>query len=128
MDQAVELTKPQEPWIGSRGRIGVVIPSTNTAVEYDCQRFMPEGVTWHFARFWVNRGFTVLPRGRLQLPSPGQHSCCFRRLIDSNLRLSASSALPWPRLHASGSAIQFADLIAGAPARSRSTLTQYVES
>ena len=55
MDQAVELTKPQEPWIGSRGRIGVVIPSTNTAVEYDCQRFMPQGVTWHFARFWVNQ-------------------------------------------------------------------------
>ena len=55
MDQKVELTKPQEPWIGSRGRIGVVIPSTNTAVEYDCQRFMPEGVTWHFARFWVNQ-------------------------------------------------------------------------
>ena len=55
MDQIIELTKPQEPWIGSRGRIGVVIPSTNTAVEYDCQRFMPEGLTWHFARFWVNQ-------------------------------------------------------------------------
>ena len=55
MDQTVELTKPQEPWIGSRGRIGVVIPSTNTAVEYDCQRFIPQGVTWHFARFWVNQ-------------------------------------------------------------------------
>jgi maleate isomerase len=55
MDQKIELTKPQEPWIGSRGRIGVVIPSTNTAVEYDCQRFLPEGVTWHFARFWVNQ-------------------------------------------------------------------------
>ncbi|MFP6711613.1 MAG: arylmalonate decarboxylase [Rhodospirillales bacterium] len=55
MDQPVKLTKPQEPWIGSRGRIGVVIPSTNTAVEYDCQRFIPEGVTWHFARFWVSQ-------------------------------------------------------------------------
>ncbi len=55
MNQSIELTKPQEPWIGSRGRIGVVIPSTNTGVEYDCQRFIPEGVTWHFARFWINQ-------------------------------------------------------------------------
>ena len=55
MDQKIELTKPQEPWIGPRGRIGVVIPSTNTGVEYDCQQFMVPGVTWHFARFWVNQ-------------------------------------------------------------------------
>ena len=53
MDTAIELTKPQEPWIGSRGRIGVVIPSTNIGVEYDCQRFIPQGVTWHFARFFI---------------------------------------------------------------------------
>jgi maleate isomerase len=45
--------KPQEPWIGSRGRIGVIIPSTNIGVEYDCQRLIPQGVTWHFARFFV---------------------------------------------------------------------------
>jgi maleate isomerase len=45
--------KPQEPWIGPRSRIGVVIPSTNIAVEYDCQRIIPAGVTWHFSRFFV---------------------------------------------------------------------------
>jgi maleate isomerase len=53
MDQAVKLTKAQEPWIGARGRIGVIIPSTNIGVEYDCQRIIPQGVTWHFARFFV---------------------------------------------------------------------------
>lgn len=45
------VTEPQEPWIGLRGRIGVVIPSTNIAVEYDCSRFRVPGVTWHFGRF-----------------------------------------------------------------------------
>ena len=45
--------KAQQPWIGSRGRIGVIIPSTNIGVEYDCQRIIPQGVTWHFARFFV---------------------------------------------------------------------------
>ncbi len=53
MTESTALTKPQEPWIGKRGRIGVVIPSTNIGVEYDCQRFIPEGVTWHFARFFI---------------------------------------------------------------------------
>src|SRR5215468_11082295 len=53
MDQAVKLTKAQEPWIGARGRIGVIIPSTNIGVEYDCQRIIPPGVTWHFGRFFV---------------------------------------------------------------------------
>lgn len=47
------LTRAQEPWIGSRGRIGVIIPSTNIGVEYDCQQFILPGVTWHFSRFWV---------------------------------------------------------------------------
>jgi maleate isomerase len=47
--------KPQEPWIGMRGRIGVIIPSTNIGVEYDCQRILPPGVTWHFARFFVSQ-------------------------------------------------------------------------
>lgn len=47
--------KPQEPWIGTRGRIGVIIPSTNIAVEYDCQRILPPGVTWHFGRFHVDQ-------------------------------------------------------------------------
>ena len=47
--------KAQEPWIGSRARIGVVLPSTNIAVEHDCQRLIPPGVTWHFARFFVGQ-------------------------------------------------------------------------
>jgi maleate isomerase len=55
MDQSVKRTKAQEPWIGSRGRIGVIIPSTNIGVEYDCQRIIPPGVTWHFARFFVEQ-------------------------------------------------------------------------
>jgi maleate isomerase len=49
------MLKPQAPWIGSRGRIGVIIPSTNIGVEYDCQRIIPPGVTWHFARFFVEQ-------------------------------------------------------------------------
>ena len=56
MDQAVKLTKAQEPWIGARGQIGVIMPSTNIGVEYDCQRIIPPGVTWHFAPFsWPSR-------------------------------------------------------------------------
>jgi len=55
MDQAVKPAKAQEPWIGSRGRIGVIIPSTNIGVEYDCQRIIPPGVTWHFGRFFVGQ-------------------------------------------------------------------------
>lgn len=51
----VAPTKAQAPWIGIRGRIGVIIPSTNIGVEYDCQRILPEGVSWHFARFWVEQ-------------------------------------------------------------------------
>ena len=47
--------KPQEPWIGSRGRIAVIIPSTNIGVEYDCQQLAPPGVTWHFCRFFVEQ-------------------------------------------------------------------------
>ena len=43
----------EERWIGERARIGVAIPSTNIAVEYDCQRIIPEGVTWHFGRFYI---------------------------------------------------------------------------
>ncbi len=55
MNQQVKLTKAQEPWIGSRARIGVIIPSTNIGVEYDCQRLIPPGVSWHFARFFVSQ-------------------------------------------------------------------------
>lgn len=55
MSNGITLTKPQAPWIGLRGRIGVIIPSTNIGVEYDCQQIIPEGVTWHFARFFVEQ-------------------------------------------------------------------------
>jgi maleate isomerase len=55
MDHLVRVAKAQEPWIGARGRIGVIIPSTNIGVEYDCQRIIPPGVTWHFARFFVEQ-------------------------------------------------------------------------
>jgi maleate isomerase len=50
-----KVLKAQMSWIGSRGRIGVIIPSTNIGVEYDCQRIIPPGVTWHFARFFVEQ-------------------------------------------------------------------------
>ena len=53
MNSGFKPTKAQEPWIGPRGRIGVVIPSTNISVEFDCQQFITSGVTWHTARFWV---------------------------------------------------------------------------
>ena len=41
-------------YIGHRAKIGVIIPSTNTSVEYDCQRVIPRGVTWHFGRFMID--------------------------------------------------------------------------
>jgi maleate isomerase len=55
MEQPLRPAKAQEPWIGARARIGVIIPSTNIGVEYDCQRIIPQGVTWHFARFFVEQ-------------------------------------------------------------------------
>ncbi len=39
--------------IARRAQIGVIIPSTNTGVEYDLQKFHLEGVTWHPSRFWI---------------------------------------------------------------------------
>ena len=39
--------------IAHRARIGVLIPSTNTGVEYDLQKFALDGVTWHPSRFWI---------------------------------------------------------------------------
>ena len=51
----MQMPKAQAPWIGARGRLGVIIPSTNIGVEYDCQRIIPPGVTWHFARFFVSQ-------------------------------------------------------------------------
>lgn len=53
MNPQNKILKAQQPWIGPRGRIGVVLPSTNIGVEYDCQRIILPGVTWHFARFFV---------------------------------------------------------------------------
>ena len=31
----------------------MIIALHNIAVEYDCQRIIPEGVTWHFGRFYI---------------------------------------------------------------------------
>ena len=39
--------------VAHRARIGVLIPSTNTGVEYDLQKFALDGVTWHPSRFWI---------------------------------------------------------------------------
>jgi maleate isomerase len=39
--------------IARRAQIGVVIPSTNTGVEYDLQKFNLDGITWHPSRFWI---------------------------------------------------------------------------
>jgi len=43
----------QDNYIGHRAKIGVILPSTNTSVEYDCQRVIPRGVSWHFSRFMI---------------------------------------------------------------------------
>lgn len=55
-----------EHYIGHRARIGVVIPSTNTAVEYDLQKVLPRGVTWHPGRFWVESPSLVSDEAFLQ--------------------------------------------------------------
>ena len=62
-DNVLDLSKTRERdqltdghrdnYIGHRAKIGVIIPSTNTAVEYDCQRIIPRGVSWHFSRFMI---------------------------------------------------------------------------
>ncbi len=39
--------------VANRARIGVLIPSTNTGVEYDLQKFGLTGVSWHPSRFWI---------------------------------------------------------------------------
>ncbi|WP_163930130.1 Asp/Glu racemase [Paraferrimonas sp. SM1919] len=39
--------------IAKRAQIGVIIPSTNTGVEYDLQKFGLDGVTWHPSRFFI---------------------------------------------------------------------------
>ncbi|WP_085759909.1 Asp/Glu racemase [Oceanicoccus sagamiensis] len=40
-------------YVGHRAKIGVIIPSTNISVEYDCQQIIPRGVVWNFARFFI---------------------------------------------------------------------------
>ena len=40
-------------YVGHRAKIGVIIPSTNISVEYDCQRIVPRGVVWNSARFFI---------------------------------------------------------------------------
>ena len=42
-----------EGTVGYRARFGVIIPSTNTAVERDYNLIRPEGVTFHFSRMWI---------------------------------------------------------------------------
>ena len=42
-----------ERYVGARARIGFVIPATNTALEYDLQKIVLPGVTWHTGRFPV---------------------------------------------------------------------------
>ena len=44
----------RDNYLSYRARIGVLVPSTNTAVEYDLQKVIPRGVTWHVARFMIN--------------------------------------------------------------------------
>ncbi len=39
--------------IANRAQIGVIIPSTNTGVEYDLQQLHIDGVSWHSSRFWI---------------------------------------------------------------------------
>ena len=45
----------QDNYIAHRAKIGVILPSTNTAVEYDCQKIIPRGVSWHFSRFMISQ-------------------------------------------------------------------------
>ena len=40
--------------LAQRARIGVLIPATNTGVEYDLQNLTIPAVTWHPSRFWVS--------------------------------------------------------------------------
>lgn len=52
-EQSQKTDGHQDNYVGHRAKIGVVIPSTNTSVEYDCQRIIPRGVTWHTTRFMI---------------------------------------------------------------------------
>ena len=55
MNATQVLTKPQEPWVGARARIGVIIPPTNMSIEYDCHQIVPAGVSWHFGWFFIEQ-------------------------------------------------------------------------
>jgi maleate isomerase len=39
--------------VAQRARIGVIIPSTNTGVEYDLDKLRFDQVSWHPSRFWI---------------------------------------------------------------------------
>ncbi len=52
-DRSQKTDGHQDNYIGHRAKIGVVVPSTNTSVEYDCQRILPRGVSWHTTRFYI---------------------------------------------------------------------------
>ena len=53
-DRDQKTNGSQDNYIGHRAKIGVVIPSTNTAVEYDCQKVIARGVSWHSSRFMID--------------------------------------------------------------------------
>lgn len=52
-DRAQVTDGHQDNYVGHRAKIGVVVPSTNTSVEYDCQQLIPRGVSWHTTRFYI---------------------------------------------------------------------------
>ena len=76
-------------YIGHRAKIGVILPSTNTAVEYDLQKVIPRGVTWHPSRFWV------------ELPnlSSDDHFLSFLDLIRNEIPLSIRNVLDCKPTH-----------------------------
>jgi len=39
--------------VGTRGRMAVIVPSTNTVVEHDLNMIRPEGVTFHAGRMYI---------------------------------------------------------------------------
>ena len=49
------------PELGSRGRIGLIVPSVNTVVEPEMNRMKPEGVTVHAARVLIPGDISTLP-------------------------------------------------------------------
>jgi len=41
---------------GGRGRIGLILPANNAAMEYDMWKMAPEGVTIHSTRMKAHKG------------------------------------------------------------------------